>query len=65
MEQNTSNNSSNTSPPTKKTKLQLEEQLSSPGTTSNQLAPTAENLNATTPANNQKPSNVNPAESLS
>ena len=64
MEQNTSNNSSNTSPPTKKTKIQLEEQSSSPGTTSNQSAPTAENLNAATPANNQKPSNVTPTENL-
>ena len=65
MEQNTSNNSSNTSPPTKKTKVQLEEQLSSPGTTSNQSVSTAENLTAAKPENNQQPSNITTAENLS
>ena len=65
MEQNTSNNSSNTSPPTKKTKLQLEEQLSSPGTTSNQSASTAEILTAAKPESNQQPSNITTAENLS
>ena len=68
MEQNTSNNPSNTSntpPPTKKTKLQLEQQFPSPGTTRNQSASTAENLNAANPDTNQQPSNVTTAENLS
>ena len=63
MEQN--NYPSNTSPPTKKNKLQLEEQLPSPETTSNQTASTAENLNAANPESNQQPSNVTSAENLS
>ena len=62
MEQNTNNYPSNTSPPTKKTKLQLEEQLSSSETTSNQTASTAANLNAANRDHNQQPSNVATAE---
>ena len=62
MEQNTNNYPSNTSPPTKKTKLQLEEQLSSSETASNQTASTAANLNAANRDHNQQPSNVATAE---
>ena len=65
MEQNSSNNASNTSPPAKKTRLQLEHQLPPPGTTSNQSASTAQKLNAANPESNQQPSNVTTAENLS
>ena len=64
MEQNTNNDPSNTSPPTKNTKLQLEEQLPPSETTSNQTASTAANLNAANLAHNQKPSNVANTENL-
>ena len=58
MEQNTSNNSS---PPSKKSKLEQEENLQ-PETTSNQKASTAENLTAANPESNQQPSDIPTAE---
>ena len=61
MEQNTSNNSS---PPSKKSKLEQEENLQ-PETTSNQTALTAENLTAANPESNQQPPHVSAAENLS
>ena len=61
MEQNTSNNSS---PPSKKSKLEQEENLQ-PETTSNQKASTAENITAANPESNQQPSNIPTAENLS
>ena len=60
MEQNTSNNSS---PPSKKSKLEQEENLQ-PETTSNQTASTAENLTAAKCESNQQPSNLTTAENL-
>ena len=61
MEQNTSNNSS---PPSKKSKLEQEENLQ-PETKSNQTASTAENLTAVKRESNQQPSNLTTAENLS
>ena len=61
MEQNTSNNSS---PPSKKSKLEQEENLQ-PETTSNQTALTAENLPAANPESNQQPPHISAAENLS
>ena len=61
MEQNTSNNSS---PPSKKSKLEQEENLQ-PETTSNQMAPTAENLSAANPKSNHQPPDTSAAENLS
>ena len=61
MEQNTSNNSS---PPSKKSKLEQEENLQ-PETTSNQTASTAENLTAANPESVQQPPNITTTENLS
>ena len=61
MEQNTSNNSS---PPSKKSKLEQEENLQ-PETTSNQTASTAENLTAAKPESYQQPSKLITVENLS
>ena len=61
MEQITSNDPSNTSPP-KKTKLQQEEKLSPSDATSNHAALSAANLNPANVGHSQQPSNIVNAE---
>ena len=62
MEQKTSDEISNTSPPKKKTKLQPKENLLSSDVTSNNAATIAENLNAANVACNQQPTTRATAE---
>ena len=62
MEQKSSDDISNTSPPTKKPKLQPKGNLPPSDATSNNAATIAENLNAANVAGNQQPTNRATAE---